>query len=106
MRTCSPSLRIASMKNYLLYFSSLIAMTGCVSVETTKAVNILSKEICIVDNPHVRLDFRDAYERRIQAKGYTTKIVKDAAACRTISTYTATYGFHWGTYLATSELKI
>jgi hypothetical protein len=90
----------------ILAFFLPIAISGCISLNTTKVTNIASKEICIVDNPEVWQDFRDAYERRIQAKGYKTQIVKEAAACQVTTTYAATYGVHWGLFLATAELKV
>jgi hypothetical protein len=92
------------MKCIFLGFS--ILLTGCVSLDVTKAVNIDGKEICIIENPYVQTDFLTAYERKIQDKGYKTKIIKDASACKITSTYTATYGEHWGTYLSRAELKI
>jgi hypothetical protein len=81
-------------------------LIGCVSLDATKAVNINDKEICIIKNHIVRQSFLDAYERRIQEKGYKTKIINDASDCRTTSTYAATYGEHLGVYLSTAELKI
>ena len=92
------------MKNIFLGVS--IFLTGCVSLDATKAVYIDGKEICIIENPDVRPAFLTAYERRLQEKGYKTQIIKDALACQTTSTYTATYGEHWGVYLARAELKI
>jgi hypothetical protein len=89
-----------------LVFFLPIAFSGCISLKATKVTNIGSKEICIVDNPAVWQDFRDAYARRIQAKGYKTQIIKDAGACQVTTTYAATYGVHWGLFLATAELKI
>lgn len=96
------------MKKSLLILALLlpIVLSGCISLNTTKATNIGSKEICIVDNPAVWQDFRDAYARRIQAKGYKTQIVKEATACQFTTTYAATYGYHWGLFLSTAELKI
>jgi len=94
------------MKIALLSVSLSIVLVGCVSLDATKATGLSGKEICLIDNPDVRQDFRDAYERRIQAKGYKTQIIKEASACQITSTYTATYGNHWGLYLATSDLKI
>lgn len=94
------------MKSVLLSLSLSIVLTGCVSLDVTKATTLSGKEICIIDNPNVRQDFRDAYERRIHEKGYKTQIINEASACQITSTYTATYGNHWGPYLATSELKI
>jgi len=94
------------MKNAILGLGMSIILIGCVSIDVKRASTLDSKEICIVDNPNVRQDFRDAYERRIQTKGYKTKITNEASTCQITTTYTATYGNHWGLYLATSELKI
>ncbi|HEX5056373.1 MAG TPA: hypothetical protein VFX02_07725 [Gammaproteobacteria bacterium] len=95
------------MKKTILGLCMVIAATGCgVKMDITKANGISGTEICIVDNKSVKQDFRDAYERQIQQRGYTTKIVEAIDACPTATTYTATYGMHWGVYLATSILKI
>ena len=83
-----------------------IALAGCVSMNVTKAPPITGKTICIVNNPEVWTDFRDAYERQIVARGYSTKIVDAVTACDITSTYSATLGFHWGSYLATAKLTI
>jgi hypothetical protein len=81
-------------------------LSGCVSVNVTKAASISEKTICIVDNPGSEFAFRGAYERQIRAKGYATKIVKDRNDCPVSTTYKATYGMHWGVYLASAELKL
>jgi hypothetical protein len=91
----------------LLSLTLSMALAGCgVSLEVTRAVSIKDREICIVDNPGVQQNFRTAYERQIQKKGCQTKIVQDVNACPTVSTYDATYGMHWGVYLATANLRI
>ena len=81
-------------------------LTGCVSKQIVQATGITDKTVCIVDNPSVRPEFRDAYERQIRAKGYETKIVADVASCLTTTTYRATYGFHWGAYLSSAQLTV
>lgn len=83
-----------------------IVLAGCVSTSVTQAPKLSSREICIVNNPGVRVAFRDAYERQIAAKGYATRIVEMPSACTVVSTYAATYGNHWGVYLATATLTI
>ncbi len=75
-------------------------------MNATKAAKLSGKAICIIENPTVKPDFRDAYERQIRAKGYETKVVPDGTVCPITATYLATYGFHWGVYLATAQLKI
>ena len=75
-------------------------------IEGKMAAGIEGQEVCIVDNPGVQQDFRDAYQRRIQAKGYATRIVKQIGDCPVSTTYTAQYGQHWGVYLARSTLLV
>ena len=94
------------MKLFLAVVALVLPLAGCISTKVTKATSIPDKTICIVDNPAVRTDFRDAYERQLRAKGYETKIVDANATCPVTSTYTANYGFHWGVYLATARLTI
>ncbi len=84
----------------------ILATTGCVSMHATKAAKLSGKTICVIDNPQVKPEFRDAYERQIRVKGYETKVVPDGKDCPITTTYLATYGFHWGVYLATAELKV
>ncbi len=50
-------------------------------IEGTKAEGIRGLEICIVANSYTEIDFRDAYERRIRAKGYTTRSVAEKGMC-------------------------
>jgi hypothetical protein len=94
------------MKLTLLATALVVSLSGCVSTQVIKATGLSDKTLCIVDNPAVRVDFRDAYERQVQAKGYQTKIVPTNAACPTTSTYQASYGFHWGMYLASAQLTV
>lgn len=76
-------------------------------IEGTKADGIKGQEICIVENSYTGADFRAAYERRIRAKGYTTRSVAEKSACPITTTFVATYGrTAWGRYLQTAMLTI
>ena len=76
-------------------------------IEGTKAAGILGQEICIVDNSYTAADFRDAYERRVRAKGYTTRLVQEKTACPVTTTFVATYGkTGWGRYLQTAMFTV
>jgi len=46
-----------------------ILLTGCVSLDVTKAVNINGKEIYIIENPYVRTDFLTAYKKKNPGEG-------------------------------------
>lgn len=85
---------------------ALATSTYAAKFEGKMAKGIEGQEICIVNNPAVQQDFRDAYQRRIQAKGYNTRIVRQISNCPISTTYTAEYGQHWGVYLASSVLTV
>jgi aspartyl/asparaginyl beta-hydroxylase (cupin superfamily) len=86
----------------------LLAPAICqAEIDGTKAGGILGQEICIVDNSYTAADFRDAYERRIRAKGYTTRLVQEKTACPVTTTLVATYGrTAWGRYLQTAMFTV
>jgi hypothetical protein len=94
------------MKHTLLVAAIALPLTACVSSQVMKATRLPDRTICIVNNPEVNGDFRDAYVRQVRAKGYETKIVDAIDACPTTSTYQASYGVHWGLYLASAQLTI
>ena len=97
------------MKKIFATILAAFSMLSCTSLQVSE-VNALkgSEEVCIVDNKYVKPDFRDAYERRINANGYKTKIIpaRKDSSCELVSTYSATYGQHWGVYLKTAVLKV
>ena len=94
------------MKFASLALAVPLLLSGCVSLKATKATSIAGNPICIIDNPEVNTDFRAAYENQLHSKGYATKIIADGTTCVITSTYKAAYGFHWGMYLASAEIKI
>ncbi|AWF81301.1 hypothetical protein BTJ40_10995 [Microbulbifer sp. A4B17] len=49
----------------------------------------------------------DAYKMSVEQLGYKATIKKPTGHdCDVTSTYTATYGMHWGVYLATADLNV
>jgi hypothetical protein len=86
---------------------ALLLPAVCVAdIDGARAAGIEGKEICIVGNSFTGTDFRDAYERQIRAKGYTTRIVQETNACPITTTYVATYGTNWGRYLKTAMFTV
>ncbi|VAW91873.1 hypothetical protein MNBD_GAMMA21-2808 [hydrothermal vent metagenome] len=85
-----------------------LTISGCTSLNVKPAHNVGNNEICVIENNGVNPDFTTAYLRQIKNNGYRVKIVNsdEAVNCEFTSTYSATYGQHWGVYLATSQLKI
>ena len=97
------------MKSFLFVVTVTTLLYGCVSMNVNKVDDLRgNEEICIVDAPSVRQAFRDAYERRIIEKGYQTRIITNIndPSCELTTTYFATYGSHWGLFLATADLKV
>ena len=87
---------------------TLLAPAVCqAEVHGTKAEGIRGQDICIVDNSYTAPDFRDAYERRIRAKGDTTRRVQEKSACPVTTTFVATYGrTAWGPFLHIAMLAV
>ena len=97
------------MKRVLFILAATAMFFGCVTMNAKKVSDLKgNEEICIVDTSSVRPSFRDAYERRIRANGYQTRIITDKnnPSCELTTTYYATYGTHWGLFLATAELRV
>ncbi len=98
-----------SMRRKIVVFSVLaLTTTGCCSKKVSTVEGISKQdEICIIENTEVRSEFLDVYKASIEKQGYKTSIKKGIdESCVYTSRYTATYGFHWGPYLATADLKI
>lgn len=96
------------MNRIILIGTVVLVLTACVSQTVQKVVGITTNdEICIIDNPAVRLDFLTAYKSSIESRGYQVSVVNSTDnECSVTSTYTANYGMHWGMYLARADLKI
>jgi len=96
------------MKKIILGCFLIIFASGCTTLRVTAANNLDDKKICVINNKSVREVFAEAYINQIKENGYQAKLInhKDKSNCTVTSTYTATYGMHWGTYLATADLKI
>ena len=97
------------MKSKIVFYGTFaLTVGGCVSkkVDTVEGIS-KQDEICIIENTEIRREFLDVYKKSIEKQGYKVLIKKGADdQCVYTSTYTATYGFHWGPYLATADLKI
>lgn len=102
----SQMLKVASGVLGVLGVLAYPAPAEAAKIEGKLVAGLAGQEICIVDNPAVQQDFRDAYQRRIEAKGYTTRIVQAIGDCPIATTYSASYGQHWGVYLAVSYLQV
>lgn len=90
-----------------LVIAILVPQIGRADIEGTRAAGIWGQEICIVDNTYTGADFRDAYERQVRARGYTTRVVQDKTACPVTTAFVASYArTAWGRYLRNSMLTV
>lgn len=92
-----------------IFASCLFVLTaGCTSLKVTTANGLGDYDICVIKNESIKDDFTSAYVRQIENNGYKIKMVDQAESlsCLITATYSATYGFHWGVYLATANLKV
>ena len=96
------------MKKIILAFCLVSILSGCTSLNVQPVKNIKNSEICVINNGVINPDFTSAYLRQIKSNGYQAKLINksESANCEFTSTYTATYGNHWGVYLATAKLTI
>jgi hypothetical protein len=87
--------------------AALIPVTGFAAIEGTRAEGVKGQEICIIDNAYTGVDFRDAFDRQLRAKGYATRIIHDKAECPITSTFVASYTHGaWGRKLKYAMLTI
>lgn len=96
-------------RSLLAVIIASIAVSGCVSQKVSRIKDIGNEEICIIQNPDVRLAFVNAYIDALKKSNYAVSLKKnqlEAKDCVITSTYTAVYKFHWGQYLSTAELKV
>jgi hypothetical protein len=74
----------------------LLAAPAFAKVEGAMASGGFGKEMCIVDSPDVQENFRAAFVRQINTRGYTTRFVPQISDCPVVTTFTATYAMSGG----------
>ena len=98
------------MLKWVALLSVALAVVGCAIRQRVDPVPRLdSREICIVNNPHVREDFLETYQRALTAKGFQTRILDKSAApsdCPLTSTYTANWKWDLALYMAFADITI
>ena len=88
-------------------FAGLMPTLAAADVHGTMARGVEGQEICIISNTYVAQDFRDAYERRIRAKGYATRIVTAKTDCPVTVDYAASFRSNgWGRYMNAALLQV
>lgn len=88
-------------------FAILVPGMAAADIEGTMAAGVDGQEICIIGNTYVDQDFRDAFERRIRAKGYATRIVAAKSDCLITTDYGASFRSNgWGRYLYAALFQV
>ena len=68
----------------------------------------LGTEICLVDNLAVQENFRAAFVKQINTRGYSTRFVQQMSDCPTVMTFTAQYAMSggWRRVLKIAQFKV
>jgi hypothetical protein len=93
----------------LLLVPLVLATAGCISQKIIPVKPVAAEQVCIVKNFMVRSEFAEIYKAQLVRNGYSPTLVDSeelAAGCAMKSTFTATWGFHWGQYLSTADILV
>ncbi len=85
-----------------------LASPAFAKIEGQMAPAGLGTEMCIVDNVAVQENFRAAFVKQINARGYTTRFVQQTTDCPVVMTFTAQYAMSggWRRVLKISQFKV
>ena len=67
------------------------------------------KRICLIENPRVKFDFLEAYQRALSASGYEVQVfakTPPSSQCPLTTRYVAYWNWDFMVYLAYAELRI
>ncbi|APA66567.1 Sbal_3080 family lipoprotein [Janthinobacterium sp. 1_2014MBL_MicDiv] len=98
------------IKKIVLFAAVMFLFTGCAIHQTVKPVgNFATKEVCILNNPDVRVGFMVAYKRALEGKGYVARQLPVTASiieCPLTSTYTANWRWDLAMYMHYANIKV
>lgn len=98
------------IKPILIVGLSTTLISGCAIHQTVSPVADLNEsQICVIDNPSVKVGFIEAYKRALIAKGYAVRQLPSSASiteCRITSTYSASWRWDLALYMAYAEIKV
>jgi len=91
----------------------LLLLAGCGGIEQkVKPITIADgepREICVVENTAVRLNFLDAYKGSLAKRNFTVRVLPEGSAvgtCPLTSTYTANWNWDLALYLTFVDMKV
>jgi hypothetical protein len=86
------------------------ALTGCAITQNASPVTRVERhEICVIENPAVRMDVFPSYKRALSNKGFlVTSLAADAPLdrCPLTTTYTANWAWDLAVYLVYANFKV
>lgn len=87
-----------------------LALSACTIQQTVQPVTqVVSKTICVVENPAVKSGFLEAYKRTLTSKGYMVRQLGPTAAlneCPVTSTYSGNWRWDMALYLEYAEINV
>ena len=88
----------------------MTTLTACSIHQTVKPVEAFQgKEVCIIENPAVRVGFLDTYEQSLMSKGYHPRQLPASSSlttCPISSTYSANWRWDMALYMEYAEIKV
>jgi hypothetical protein len=97
-------------KRFVPLLLAAAAVGGCAIHETVKPVErFADRQVCVIENPSVRVSFMESYKRALTQKGYLVKQLPASASiteCAITSTYTANWRWDLALYMAFAEIKV
>ncbi len=93
---------------WILIFASVASLTACAITQKVEPSRVTAKEICIIEAPGVKAEFRDAIAANVTRKGYAVRKVEatTAAGCPATLTYTAHWNWDLALYLTRAEINL
>jgi hypothetical protein len=90
---------------------SAALLSGCAITQAVKPVEQLAtNEICVIDNPAVRMNVLDSYKRILTERGYVVTVLpastSTVAPCPVTSTYKANWRWDLAVYMVFAEIRI
>ena len=97
-------------KNIVVVVILTFILSGCaIHQKVTSVERFQEKQVCVIENPAVKVGFLQSYKRALSNKGYTVKQLPPSASlieCAITSTYSANWRWDLATYMAFAEIKV
>lgn len=97
---------------FLIVIGALCALSGCAVRQDVMPVTFAptaSREVCIIEHAPTRTTFRDAYQRALETRGFSVRVVPASSplnSCPVTTTYVARWSWDFTIYMAYAEMRV